>query len=233
MSKMKQVSEEIKKALDEMPVHSQQLFHMFRKHKVQNLKFRNEIRAADREGLDMARSVGWKADGPRPEDIVGTPKGDRPLPRSYLDEDYIREHLARFDGGVTRFYNMDSLTRYGPGNDGTTFVLPTSEVEEMLRQADGDPRRLGELLGLGSDFFVDANGQPVDIVRADFSPEEVANLNLRMASGNEGFGEGGANSNWMPGGLLPGGNHEAVIHIDDMSQGGTYQEFLDFQGFKG
>lgn len=228
MSKMKQVSEEIKKALDEMPVHSQQLFHMFRKHKLKNLEFRNEIRAADRDGLNLAKSVGWKGDV-SPDAIRRMERGDRPLPSSYLDEKYIRDHLARFDDGATRFYKMDSITEHGPGNRGTTFVMPTSEVDAMLAKADGDPRKLGELLGLGPDFFVDASGKPVDIVRADFTGQEVRDLDIRMASGNEM----GANDDWMPGGLLPGGDHEAVIHINDMSQGGTYQEFLDFKGYKG
>lgn len=114
-----------------------------------------------------------------------------------MSEGYIEQHLARFEGGATRFYREDSLGKYGPGNDGTTFVFPTSEIDSIIKQADGDPQRLGEMLGLGENFFVDDTANAVDIVRADFSYEDIANGELRMPRGDEG----GANAQWIPGGL--------------------------------
>lgn len=219
MSAMKEVSEEIRKALDDLPVHSQQLFHMFRKHKAKNARNSADFNDADRSALQMAESVGWKGDGPLPKDIVDTPKGQRPKPETYLDEDYIKEHLARFDGGATRFYRADSLDEYGPGNKGTTFIVPTSEVQDIIDKAK-TPEELGEMLGLGKDFFVGG-----DVVRADFTGDELKSLKLDMASGNEGYGNGGANEHWMPGGLLPDGNHEAVIQINDKAEGGGFKPF--------
>jgi hypothetical protein len=233
MSAMKEVSEQIRKALDDLPVHSQQLFHMFRKHRVKTGDTRMQVEATDTEALKHAKDVVWKKDSwHTPERIIGTGKGHRPYPGGYLDADYIRDHLELFKDGATRFYRTEDLDEYGPGNKGTTFVIPTHELEAIKQQAKGDPKELGRLLGLGENFFVDAAGNPVAVTKADFSPEDVANLNLRMADGNEGFGNGGANSEWIPGGLLPDGNHEAVVSIDSESQGGTFDRNFDFSKWK-
>lgn len=229
---MREVSEEIRKALDEMPVHTQQLFHMFRKHHGKNAKTRQEFLDADRTARDLAEQVKYKDVWHTPDRVVATGKGHRPYPGGYLDADYIREHLDLFKDGATRFYKTADLDAYGPGNKGTTFVIPTHELEALKEKANGDPKELGRLLGLGENFFVDANGNAMPVTKADFSAEDVANLNLRMADGNEGFGNGGANSDWIPGGLLPDGNHEAVLSIDSESQGGTYDRNFDFSTWK-
>jgi hypothetical protein len=216
------VADDVVKAFDELPIHMKQLADLFRKHNKKNGEVRTAIDATD---IASARKVdGWKADGPLPETIKGTKKGERPPVDTYLDEDYIRKHLARIEGGATRFYRADSLDEYGPGNKGTTFIVPTSEVQDIIDKASS-PEELGELLGLGKDFFVNADGSPTDVIRADFSPEDMKNLNLHMATGNEGYGDGGANPDWIPAGLLPDGNHEAVIDINDRSEGGTYKPF--------
>lgn len=92
-------------------------------------------------------------------------------------------------------------------------------------------KKLGVMLGLGENFFVDANGNAVDITRADFSYEEIVNGNLRMPRGNEA----GANEAWIPGGYLPERIPEAVLntHPDagrgDPSAGGTWGSYTPFR----
>jgi hypothetical protein len=83
--------------------------------------------------------------------------------------------------------------------DGTSFVLSSQQADELIRNASGNPRILEESLGLPNGFFDD------EILRVDIpNPSE---FNLRIPSGNEA----GANSQFLPGGLLPTGLAEAVI----------------------
>ena len=135
--------------------------------------------------------------------IIEMEKGSRPLPETYLSPEYIREHLQKFDGGATRFMTESNLSKYGIGQrDGTAFVMPTAEVDALLRSVNGDMRKFEAALGLPDGFF-DTN----KVVRVDIA--NPAGEGLRMPSGNEA----GANSQWLPGGKLPTGISEAVIDI--------------------
>jgi len=121
-----------------------------------------------------------------------------------LTQGQIAEHLARFDGGVTRFVPRRNFDRFGVGQaDGTAFVIPTAEADRLLANANGDPRLVEQALGLPENFL-DGN----ELVRIDIAnPRE---LNLRVPSGNEA----GANDQFIPGGFTEGGLPEAVIDVD-------------------
>jgi hypothetical protein len=199
----------MKDSLDGMPIHVRQLAEMFRKHgQKQN---RNTAGVNDLDATDVPEALrnGWKKDGHLPNDVVGAGKGNRPDPKSYLDEGYIREHLDQFSEGATRIYKTDSIRDWGPGNnqavDGsnTAYVFPTDQLDRVIKEADGDPHKLSAMLGLPDDFFVGA-----DVQLRDFAPEDLAGL--RMPSGNEG---GTDVDHWIPGGYLPSGVPEAVIDI--------------------
>lgn len=218
---MKPVVRSLTDSLDGVPIHVRQLAEMFRKHGQKQKRNDSEVQNLDSADVSHPLKDGWKPDSwYTPDRVVGSGKLNRPYPGEYLDADYIKQHLERFDGGATRFYRSDSLEKYGPGNQGTTFVFPTSQIDDIIRQADGDPKKLGEALGLGENFFVDKNGNAVDIVRADFSYEDIANGNLRMPRGDEA----GANAQWIPGGYLPEGIPEAVFNVSDRGTG-SYTPF--------
>lgn len=144
-----------------------------------------------------------RLDGLSPEQrqaIIDTPKADRPDPSTYLSSDYIDSHLAQFQNGATKFMNKDSLDLHGIGQrDGTSFVMPSSEIDQMMKETGGDPRAMEQALGLPDGFF-DSN-----IVRVDV--QDPGDFGLRMPSGREA----GANEFWIPGGHLPSGSSEAVI----------------------
>lgn len=209
MSIGKAVIRPLKDSLDGVPVHVRQLAEMFRKHgrkQDANTVGVNELDATD---VPEALRNGWRTDGPLPNDIVGAGKGNRPSPDTYLDADYINEHLDQFSNGATRIYKTDSILDWGPGNnranDGsnTAYVFPTDQLDRVIGEANGDPHKLSELLGLPDDFFVGA-----DVQLRDFAPEDLSGL--RMPSGNEG---GTDVDHWIPGGYLPSGVPEAVIDI--------------------
>lgn len=211
---MAPVIRQMRHAIDGIPIHVRQLAEMFKKHGSVHKRKNSDINDLDRVPPELRD--GWRTDSwHTPDRIVASGKPNRPYPGEYLNDDYITQHLARFDEGATRFYRAESLSEYGPGNQGTTFVFPTTEIDDVIRQADGDPGRLGEMLGLGRDYFVDANGKPIEVVRADFSFDEIMNGNLRMPRGNEA----GANDMWIPGGYLPEGLPEAVFDISSFRTG--------------
>ncbi|WP_457063026.1 WXG100 family type VII secretion target [Mycobacteroides abscessus] len=135
------------------------------------------------------------------DQIVSIEKGDRPDPATYLPREYIQQHLEQFDKGVARFMTDENLDSFGIGQrDGTSFVMPKGEADALMNATRGDPRAMEDALGL-PEGFLDKNR----IVRVDI--EDPRSYDLRMPSGNEA----GANSQWIPGGRLPGGESEAII----------------------
>ncbi|MCV7227130.1 NAD(+)--arginine ADP-ribosyltransferase [Mycolicibacterium komossense] len=140
------------------------------------------------------------------DQILATEKGHRPDPSEYLSPDQIERHLERFDQGVTRFMVRDNLEQWGIGQtDGTSFVFPSAELDNLMSATGGDLRRIEESLGLPDGFF-----KEYDIVRVDI--DDPRSYDLRVPSGNEA----GANSQWLPGGFLPKGMPEAVIAGGDV-----------------
>jgi hypothetical protein len=137
------------------------------------------------------------------QSILDTSKGSRPDPSSYLPASRIAEHAKAFENGGSRFTLQNSLDKYGLGQrDGTTFILPKGEADRLLAKAAGDPRKLEAALGLPAGQLDSAT-----LVRVDFSPKALDELNMRIPNGNEA----GANTQWLPGGVLPSGANEAVI----------------------
>ncbi|MEX6678594.1 hypothetical protein QWI18_21985 [Pseudomonas sp. W2Oct36] len=145
---------------------------------------------------------GWTA-----EDVLAIPQGSRPDPSVYLTPEYMEYHLAQFKNGASRVMPVRNFEKYGIGQtDGTSFIMPHHEVDEIFAKAAGDNRILEQKLGLPEGFL-----EKDKIVRIDIpSPNE---LGLRIPSGNEA----GANEFWLPGGKLPAGNLEAVIDAGKIS----------------
>ncbi|WP_347928384.1 PAAR domain-containing protein [Pseudomonas helvetica] len=140
-------------------------------------------------------------------DILATPKGSRPDADTYLSPEYVTEHLAQFDKGASRFTTKNNLDKYGLAQrDGTTFLMPKHEADQLLANAKGDKRALEKALGLPENTLESSTLVRVDIP----APRD---LNLRIPSGNEA----GANEFWIPGGKLPTGSSEAVIDAGGIS----------------
>jgi len=203
------------RAFDELPVHTRQLAEMFRRHGRAAQRNVTDVQDLDAKGALEGLDTAWKGDW-TPSDVVRAGKGDRPDPSEYLDADYIRQHLDQFDGGATRIYRKESLDDWGPGNNGTTYVFPTDQLDDVIKAADGDPRKLSDALGLPENFFVGA-----DVELRDFSPQELDGL--RMPTGNEG---GTDAEKWIPGGYLPGGIPEAVIDIPETATGAKNGDYI-------
>ena len=133
-------------------------------------------------------------------EILSLPKGERPDPHTYLSDAYYQQQMQEFEGGASKFMLEKSHERYGPAQvDGTSFVMPSSQVDEIMRTTGGDPRLMEQALGLPDGYLNDK------VVRLDIPKTD--GLDLRIPSGNEA----GANEQWIPGGHLPTGVSEAVL----------------------
>ncbi|AXO14571.1 hemagglutinin repeat-containing protein [Thalassospira indica] len=135
------------------------------------------------------------------DQMVSTPKGERPDPSTYMSQADIDAHLARFDDGAVRFASAEDVSTYrtaGPPSGG--FVIPKSEFDNLVQEAGGDLSLVEVRLGLDTGSLTSGNTVALAI--------EPQNLNnLRIPSGNEG----GANSKWVPGGFTSDGVPEAVM----------------------
>lgn len=203
----------ILRSFDELPMHTRLLADMFRKHGRAQQRNVTDVQDLDSRDALALLDAAWKKDGPLPDDVAFSVKGKRPSPDDYLDAGYIGEHLDRFKDGASRIYFSDSLHQWGPGNDGTTFVFPTSELQKILDDTGGNTAQLADRLGLDASDFLDKNGNPVQVEIRHFAPDELSGL--RMPTGNEA----GANPKWVPGGYLPTGIPEAVIDIPKSATG--------------
>ena len=126
----------------------------------------------------------------------------RQNPQRYLSREYLEQHKKLFDDGVAAFVKDDYfIQKFGVfGREDGAFVFPKDVAKAMIKEADGNPRRLEALLGLDEGSLGDS---PKMVL-----PQEIHNY--RIPDGNEGGSRD--NLQWRPGGkTYPGGVPEAVI----------------------
>ncbi|MBS5988043.1 hypothetical protein, partial [Clostridium sp.] len=144
------------------------------------------------------------------EKIKGISKGKKPLPDSYLSDGYISNHLNSFkeSGAVKIMPNEPSGTIGGKGG---TFVMSRSELNDIIRNANGDVSKIETLLGLDPGYLGE---NPFIVTIKDTS-------SIRIPSGNE---LGAWPEYWVPGGYTSGGIKEAIV--DPVKEGGYIYEHL-------
>lgn len=146
-------------------------------------------------------------------EALSKPKGSRPAPRTYLDADYIANHLIKFDDGAVRFTSWKSLGDYGTlGPDGG-FVMPKSEFYKLLKETNGDLRKIEKKIGLKEGYLDNDDTMIALIEKKDLK-------DIRMPIGNEG---GADPELWMQRGKTSGGVSEAVM---DFSGKPPYTEII-------
>jgi RHS repeat-associated protein len=141
--------------------------------------------------------------------IRAIPKGKRPKPSDYLSESYINSVHEEFDEGATRIILKSNLEEFGPAReDGTAFVMPKQQADDLIESSGGDPGRIAEAIGVDPDRL-----KSDELRRIDF--DDPDSLGLRLPSGNEA---GADPDRWMPGGKVPSGRSEAVIDAGDLPE---------------
>lgn len=112
------------------------------------------------------------------------------MPQEYLTESYINNHINSFkNDGVAYLVPKKNLEKYGRDilgwPDGCQFVMKKSELNQILRDANGNISYVENCLGIPRNAWKNQ-----DIVKIEITDVEI--INLRMASGFEM----GANELW-------------------------------------
>ncbi|MFK7836656.1 MAG: hypothetical protein AB8B60_10580 [Sulfitobacter sp.] len=136
------------------------------------------------------------------DDILATPKGDRPDPSTYMSQADIDSHLGRFDDGAVRMVNRADLEKYGTAGPDGGFVMPRADYDRIMAEAGGDLSIVESRLDLTPGSLTNGEAVAVGIRPGNFN-------GLRIPSGNEG----GANPQWVPGGFTGSGTPEAVMDL--------------------
>jgi len=135
--------------------------------------------------------------------ILSIKKGSRPDPSTYLSKEYMDAHSELFKEGAARIQPSAPVGKIGRTE---TWVLPKKTAQDAIAKANGDPRKLEELLGLDKGYL----GESPVLVNIKKS------TGYRIPSGNE---FAAYDDFWRPAGLThPGGLPEAVI--DPVQPGG-------------
>ncbi|TAE70594.1 MAG: hypothetical protein EAZ85_11800 [Bacteroidetes bacterium] len=136
--------------------------------------------------------------------IKSITKGCRPEPSVYLSQKCIDKHLKKFSEGASFFIPKDVLDRFGRkilGRNDGQFVIPTKEMNRLIKKSKGSLTYIETELGIPAGAWKDKIIIRIDIL-------ELSELNIRLPNGNEA----GANELWIPGGKLPKGYSEAVVN---------------------
>jgi hypothetical protein len=136
-----------------------------------------------------------------------------PLPNTYLDAKYISTHLSKFDDGGSYLVPKSVLDNRGRdllGRPDGQFIIPKSEMDNLLSKTGGDIGKIEKELGIPEGLW-----QGQELSRIDIA--DLSDLNKRMPTGNEV----GANELWIPGGKTPAGYSEVVV---DQIPKGKYVE---------
>lgn len=160
------------------------------------------------ERLENAWKKGWSK-----EKILEILKGEKPLPEEYLKKGYIVEHYNLFQKEeiASRIVLKETFEKRGIGKPDigkTEFVSRKSDVDEILMLSREDQAKK-----LGIPIEQVEKGQ---LVRIDFKLSRE--VKIEIPSGNEW----GANSEWIPGGILPDGNLEAIIKTEGLIENRHY-----------
>ncbi|MDH7913761.1 hypothetical protein [Winogradskyella sp. SYSU M77433] len=150
--------------------------------------------------------------------IVSIPKGKRPKPSLYLPKTYIKNHLELFlnEGVASRIVLKKDYLKYGIGKPDlgkTEFLSLKSQIDKLLKQANGDVSNLSKTLGVPEEQLKGG------LVRIDFKLSKKSKL--VFPEGNE-FG---ANPQWLPGGKLPTGELEIVIKTEGLILNKDYRVY--------
>lgn len=142
--------------------------------------------------------------------VADAPPGKRPEVSTYMTAAQQSEHLANFDAGIVRVTQRSSLASYGTLGPAGGFTTSLKDFRAIMAEAKGDLSVVERRLSLDPGTLKNDNTLIAVIERKD-APS------LRVPSGNEG----GANTQWSPGGYTSQNAIEAVM---DFPKGLSYKE---------
>ena len=156
--------------------------------------------------------IGWKR-GWTKEKVLEKLKGNRPNPTEYLKAEYIKQHLKLFEkeGIASRIVSKDKFDEFGIGKPDlgkTEFVSRKTDIDDILMLPIEE-----QSIKLGIPI---KDIEARNIVRIDFKLSK--DVKIEMPSGNEYA----TNEKWLPGGVLPEGNLEAIVKTEGLKEGKNF-----------
>lgn len=112
--------------------------------------------------------------------------------------------------GAVRISSTSTIEEFGTAGPNGGFVLPKSELDNIIKEANGNINVIEQKLGLSQGQLSSGEFSILEIAPEDFN-------NIRVPSGNEK----GVNDNWRAGGYTSGGVPEAVM---DLSNGVPFKD---------
>jgi len=140
--------------------------------------------------------------------VLAKLKGERPSPILCFSPEYVIEHynLFRSEGIASRIVPKDAFEKHGIGKPDfgkTEFFSRKSDIDDIVMLS-----REEQAKKIGVPFKQIEKG---GLVRIDFDLSKK-DVKLEIPSGNEW----GVNPQWIPGGVLPDGNLEAIIRTEGL-----------------
>lgn len=158
--------------------------------------------------VEKAWRNGWTK-----EKVLTKLKGERPSPIQCFAPEHIIEHYNLFEkeGTALRVISKQDFDDYGIGKPDlgkTEFVSRKSDIDDILMLSPKE-----QAVKLGKPIEQIKKGE---LVRVDFKLSK--DVRVEIPSGNEW----GANDQWIPGGVLPDGNLEAIIRTEGLIENVHY-----------
>ncbi|WP_266202845.1 fibronectin type III domain-containing protein [Pontibacter kalidii] len=174
------------------------------------------------DDLSDAWLAGWNK-----ERVLAFPKNDRPLPRTYLSEEYILRHISKFEkDGAAFVIRKRDITQGRSTLAPRKFVGLKPEMDVVISRFEESGKDLKVLvneLDLGDTYFL-----PNDEVYLVTIPAEQNKFIYGMPNGNE---FGAYDGLWEPGGKTKHGTLEAVIvNLKDFDHNNDWKQFIDIFG---
>jgi hypothetical protein len=131
-------------------------------------------------------------------------KKKRPDPSTYLSKEYIEAHMKKFEDGAAMIKTEYDLKKYPNIGHSEKFVSNRESIERIVRDANGDLRKIEKSLGFKDG---DLGDKTEEVYIIYIQPNQIKNA--RMPSGNES----GANMFWIPGGCTASENAIGIPEI--------------------
>lgn len=117
------------------------------------------------------------------------PKGARPAPNTYLETDYIKNHLNKFDYRVVRISTREKYIQYGTYRGSESYVMPKSEFDKICIKTGENIEQLETRLGFNPGELGD-NPAIASFKRSDLGEIKIPSGNEKQEQMLTGYQEG-------------------------------------------
>lgn len=157
---------------------------------------------------------------------MALPIGSRPPVSEYLDANYIKAHIAKFEkegGAFVVRKKADIIESTYISYPARKYIGLKSEMDKLIKEADGDVNYIIKKLDLGDDYLSSKD----ELYYVTVEPNK--GFKFEMPNGNEL----GANIYWTPGGKTANETIEGVlIGSENVKHERNWDIFINFFGYK-